>query len=219
MSKVFNEPRHAGEFILSEANSQRSREGVTIGASQNIEAGTVLALLAQAGGVTTSVDAASGNTGDGTLAMASPAVSSKAKNGTYTATATSATVFAIESPSGASLGNATVGAAFNKEIKFTITAGTAAFVAGDSFKIAVGVETPGDYHAVAYDPDGQDGSEKAAAIAIYPAVTGSSETVKIAAIFRDAEVNGQCIAWPEDVTTEQKAAATADLASVGILVR
>ena len=92
-------------------------------------------------------------------------------------------------------------------------------MAGDSFKIAVGVETPGDYHAVAYDPDGQDGSEKAAAIAIYPAVTGASETVKIAAIFRDAEVNGQCIAWPEDVTTEQKAAATADLASVGILVR
>lgn len=219
MPKVFNEPRHAGEFILSEASGQRSREGVTIGANQNIEPGTILALLAQDGGVTTDVVAGSGNTGDGTLAMASPAVSSKVKNGSYTATATSATVFAVESPTGASLGNATVGTAFNKEIKFTITAGTAAFVAGDTFEIMVGVETPGDYHAVAYDPDGQDGSEKAAAIAIYPAVTGAGETVKIAAMFRDAEVNGKCLAWPEGVTAEQQAAAVADLEAVGIIVR
>ncbi|GEM_PF-1094154 len=219
MSKVFNEPRHAGEFILSEANGQRSREGVTIGENQKIEPGALLALLAQDGGVTTSVAADSGNTGNGTLDMASPAVSSKAKNGTYTVTAASDTVFAVASPTGASLGNATVGTAFNKEIKFTITAGAAAFAAGDSFDIGVGVETPGDYHAVAYDPEGDDGSEKTVAVAIYPAVTGAGETVKIAAIFRDAEVNGQCLAWREDVTAEQKAAATADLASVGILVR
>lgn len=219
MSKVFNEPRHTGEFIMSEANSHRSREGVTIGENQTIEPGTILALLAQDGDVTTSVSAGTGNTGNGALVMATPAISSKAKNGTYIVIATSDTVFAVSSPTGANLGNAIVGTAFNKEIKFTINAGATAFIAGDSFDIAVGVETPSDYHAVAYDPDGQDGSEKAAAIAIYPAVTGAGETDKIAAMFRDAEVNGTCLAWPEGVTAEQQAAAVADLEAVGIIVR
>lgn len=219
MSKVFHEPRHAAEFILSEANGHRSREGVTIGSEQIIEPGTLLALLAQSGGVTTDVVATTGNTGNGTLTMASTAVSSKVKNGTYTATATAPTTFAVESPDGMSVGNATVGTAFNKEVKFTIAAGGTAFVVGDSFEIVVGVENPGDYQAVAFDPESDNGSEKPAAIAIYPAVTGEDETVKIAAIFRDAEVNGKCLAWPEGVTAEQQAAAIADLAAVGILVR
>ena len=219
MSKVFYEPRHAGEFILSEASGNLSREGVTIGAEQTIEPGTLLALLAQSGGVTTSVVPGTGNTGNGTLTMAATAVSSKVKNGTYRATATSATVFSVEDPNGVSVGNATAGTAFNKEVKFTIAAGVTPFVAGDSFEVVVGVETPGDYQAVAFDPEGEDGSEKAAAIAIYPAVTGEGETLKIAAIFRDAEVNVNCLAWPEGITAEQQAAAVADLASVGILVR
>lgn len=219
MSKVFHQTAAAAAFILSEANGHRSREGVTIGPEQEFEAGTVLALMAQAGGVTTSVVPGAGNTGDGTLAMADPAVSSKAKNGTYRVTATGATSFSVEDPNGVNIGTATAGSAFNKEIKFTITAGGTAFVAGDVIEIVVGVETPGDYHAVAYDPNGSDGSEKASAIAIYPAKTGEDETVAIAAIFRDAEVNTNCIAWPEGITVEKKAAAIADLAAVGILVR
>ena len=126
MSRVFTEPRHAGEFILSEASGNRSREGVKIGENQNIEPGTLLAILAL---------------------------------------------------------------------------------------------TAGDYHAVVFNPESDDGSEKASAIAIYPAKTGAGETLDIAAIFRDAEANGKCLAWPEGITAEQQAAAIADLASVGIIVR
>lgn len=219
MSKVFHQTAAAAAFILSEANGHRSREGVTIGPEQEFEAGTVLALMAQAGGVTTDAAAVDGNTGDGTIAMADPAVNSKAKNGVYSVIFTDETAFKVEDPNGVEIGIGAPGAAFNKEVKFTITAGATAFAAGDRFTITVGVENPGDYQAVAYNPNGSDGSEKASAIAIYPAKTGKDETVSIAAIFRDAEVNSNCIAWPEGITAEKKAAAIADLAAVGILVR
>ncbi|MBK3745884.1 head decoration protein [Paraburkholderia aspalathi] len=216
---VFKEPRHAGEFILTEASGHRSREGITIAENQAFEAGTVLALLAQTGGVTTTAKATAGNTGNGALTFGDPSVNSKVKNGVYRATATAETTFSVEDPNGVNIGNATVGAAFNKEVKFTIAAGAAAFVAGDTFEVTVGVESPGDYHAVAHDPDGEDGSEKASAIAIYPAKTGTGQTSKIAAIFRDAEVNGECVAWAEGITADEKASAVADLASAGIIVR
>lgn len=216
---VFTEARHPGEFILTEANGQRSRENVTIGASQTIVAGTLLALLASAGGVTTAAAAVAGNTGNGTIAMADPAVNSKVKNGVYTVIFTAATAFKVEDPEGIEIGTGATGTAFNKEVKFTITAGATPHVAGDRFTITVGVEAPGDLLAVAHDPDGTDGSEKASAVAIYPAVTGAGETAKISAIYRDAEVNGNCIEWATGITAAQKAAAIASLADVGIIVR
>lgn len=216
---VFTEARHAGEFIMTEANGKRSRENVTIAASQTLVAGAVLALLAQAGGVTTDAAAAAGNTGDGTIAMADPAVNSKAKNGVYTVIMTAATAFKVEDPNGVEIGIGAAGTAFNKEVKFTVTAGSTPMVAGDRFTIAVGVESPGDYQAVAYDPTDTDGAEKAAAIAIYSATTGEAETVKIAALVRDCEVNGHILTWPGGITAEQKAAGIADLQAAGIIVR
>lgn len=216
---VFHEARHAGEFILTEANGKRSRENVTIAENQDFVAGTVLALLAQAGGVTTDAAADAGNTGDGTIAMADPAVNSKVKNGVYSVIFTAATAFKVEDPNGVEIGTGATGAAFNKEVKFTITAGGTAFAAGDRFAITVGVESPGDYQAVAYDPTGTDGSEKASALAIYPAKTGAGETVKIAALVRDCEVNGHILTWPEGITADQKAAGIADLQAAGIIVR
>jgi hypothetical protein len=41
---VFTEAAHTAEFILSEANGQRSREEGTLASGQNLEAGTVLQL-------------------------------------------------------------------------------------------------------------------------------------------------------------------------------
>lgn len=216
---VFTEARHAGEFILSEANGKRSRENVTIAAEQDIAPGTLLALLAQEGGLRIDAEADSGNTGDGTIDMADPAVSAKVKHGTYTVIFTGETSFKVEDPDGKEIGTGATGAAFNKEVKFTITAGTTPFAAGDRFYISVIAESPADYEAVAFDPTASDGSEKAAAVAIYPATTGSGETVKIAALVRDAEVNGHCLVWPEGITAGQKEAAIADLAAAGIIVR
>lgn len=80
--------------------------------------------------------ATAGNTGNGTIGSLS--VGASPNVGTYTATATSATVFAVVDPEGNALGNATVGTPFTSgEINFTLTAGGTAFVAGDSFSITV----------------------------------------------------------------------------------
>lgn len=216
---VLTEGRHAAEFILSEANLHRSRDNLTVAENQDFQPGTVLALLAIPDEVTASAGAAAGNTGDGTLTLADPAVSAKAKNGVYRVTATDATTFAVESPSGVSIGNATVGQAFNKEVKFTIAAGGTAFVAGDAFEITVGVESPADFHAVAYDPNGTDGSEVPGAIAIYRAKTGAGETVRIAGLVREAEVMGPMLEWPTGITAVQQAAAIEALRDKGIIVR
>lgn len=39
---VFNEGRHAAEFLVSEANGHRSRETITIASGEDLEAGAVL---------------------------------------------------------------------------------------------------------------------------------------------------------------------------------
>ena len=67
--KVFNEGRHAAEFVLSEANGNLSRDNVTVASGQLFEAGTLLALLAMAAGITASVVATTGNAGNGSLTL------------------------------------------------------------------------------------------------------------------------------------------------------
>ncbi|OAE43924.1 head decoration protein [Brucella intermedia] len=217
--KVFNEGRHAAEFVLSEANGNLSRDNVTVAPGQLFEAGTLLALLAVSAGITASVVASTGNAGNGTLTVADPATNSKVKNGAYRVVATSETVFTVEDPSGVGIGNATVGTAFNKEIKFTIAAGSNVFAVGDSFEVLIGAESPGDYQAVAFDPDGDDGSEIPAVIALYSAATDADETVGISVISRAAEINGNILSWPEGITAVKKASAVAALAEKGIIVR
>ena len=219
MVQVFKEGRHPGEFILSEANGKRSRENVTIAEEQEIAAGTLLALLPKESGLRIDVEAAEDNTGNGELDLADPAVNSKVKHGTYTVIFTGETAFKVEDPTGKEIGTGSPGSAFNKEVKFEITAGDTPFAEGDRFLIHVTAEHPGDFEAVAFDPTDKDGAEIPSAIAIYPAKTGEGETAKIAAIVRDAEVNGNCLSWPDGITAAQKEKAIADLAEVGIIVR
>lgn len=215
---ALTEGRHPAEFILSEAAGMRSRDTLVIAESQTIEPGEVLARKAVAASVTTSAAAVAGGTGNATIAMADPAVSSKAKNGTYRGVCLTATTVRWEDPSGVEIGISTHGAAFNKEVKFTITAGGTPNVAGDAFEIVVGVEE-GDYQYVAFDPTATDGAEIAAAVAIYGATTGSGETAKIAGVRRDAEVNGKIIGWPSGISAVNKAKGVEHLAAAGIIVR
>ena len=64
-----------------------------------------------------------------------------------------------------------------------------------------------------------DGSQSAVAIALY-GCDASSQDVDIAAIVRDAEVNGNVLTYHADRDlTAEKVAANADLAAVGIIVR
>ncbi|MCK7542956.1 head decoration protein [Marinobacter bryozoorum] len=46
---TFTESRHAGEFIISEANGHRSRDTVTVAAGNNLQAGHVVGALTAGG--------------------------------------------------------------------------------------------------------------------------------------------------------------------------
>jgi hypothetical protein len=220
---TLTEGRHPGEFIMSEAKGQRSREALIIGESQTIVPGGLLAKLLTVADATASVADGDGtHTGKGDLTLSDPALSTKAKDGVYTvictAAATNGGSFEVTDPNGKSIGIATVGVAFNKEVKFTIADGATDFDVGDSFNITV-VTEGSDFNYVAYDQDGTDGSEIPSAIAIYGATTGVGETAKIAGMVRDCEVNGNCLEWPTDITDAEKVDATQALESVGIIVR
>ncbi|UEM11731.1 head decoration protein [Bradyrhizobium barranii subsp. barranii] len=120
---TFNEGRHPAEFLLSEANGQRSRGNITIGQNQTIVPGSVL------GQITAS----------------------------------------------------------------------------------------GQY--IAHDPAAADGSQTAAAVALYGAVTGAGATAAISAIVREAELNGKTLTTKTGLTAPQLAQISTDLAGKQIIVR
>lgn len=217
---TLNEGRHPGEAILSEAEFLRSRSEVTAAASQTIQPNGLLAKKAVAAGVV--VTQAFAGTGNGVLTVASPAVSSKVKDGAYTATLVTAAAnggtFRVDDPNGKTIGNATVGQAFDKEIKFTIADGATDFALGDLFTITVAADAE-DYQFVAFNPDGTDGSETPVAYSIYGVTTGVGETKKTAVIDTSAQLNGHCIAWPDAISDAKKADAIQALNAVGIKVR
>ena len=83
-------------------------------------------------------------TGDGTLTRASPAFSAEAKVGTYkvkcVTAASNGGVFDVIDPDGVREGQATVGVAYTGSVKFTIADGSADFIVGDYFTLAVTVD-------------------------------------------------------------------------------
>lgn len=220
---TLTEGRRAAEAIMSEASGHRSRDNLTVAASQTILANGLLGALAVAASVTVSAAAVAGNTGNGTFTLADPAVSSKVKHGVYrvvcVTAASNAGTFRVENPAGVDIGNATVGVAFNKEVKFTIADGATDFVVGDAFEITVGVEDPADKQYVAYDPAGTDGSEVPVAYSPYAVTTGSGETKATLGLTRDCELNTNLIAWPSGISAANKVKAIAALAERGIIVR
>lgn len=67
-------------------------------------------------------------------------------------------------------------------------------------------------------PAAEDGSEAAAGI-LYGAVDATSADAACAVVVRDAEVNANELVWPAGINEVQKAAAIAELAALGIIVR
>lgn len=218
---VLTEGRHPGEAIINEGPGNYSREAITVAESQTILAGGLVARKAMDDAVT--VTQAFAGTGDGALTLADPAISTKAKDGVYTVVCVTAALnsgtFRVEDPNGKFLGNATVAAAFDKEIKFTIADGDTDFVIGDTFSITVAMDDS-SFEYVAYNPAGTAGSEVPVGMAIYPATTGANESAEISAIVRHATLNGNCIAWPAGITTAQRVDALQALEDGrGIVVR
>lgn len=207
---ALTESLHAGEFIVSEANGTRSREGITIAAAAAaLPVGQVLGKITKAGAAVAT--ALAGNVGNGTFG--SITVGAGAKSGTYRlfiiAAAANAGTFQVEDPDGVLVEIGTVGAAFSSGgLGFTLADGATDFAVGDGFTIAV---TAGSGAYAAYAPAAGDGTEVAAAI-LYAAVPDSAANQKAVAIVRDAEVD-------ESLLTGLDAAGKAALQALGIVFR
>lgn len=204
-----------GEMIVSEAPGSFSRDAVTIAASQTIKPGQVLGRVA---GAATSA-AASGNTGNGALTLADPAIGAGVKEGVWRIyciePAANGGVFAVEDPDGALIGRAVVGTAYAGPLAFTIADGATDFAAGDSFLIAVAVGTQWK----ALSTSATDGSSIARAVAFAGVVTAAGQTAQIGALTRNAELLAAALVWPSGITTNQRTAALADLARIGLITR
>lgn len=223
---TFTEARHPGEFILNEADGHYCREAITILSGEGkLVAGTVIGLVkADTGAVTVGAPAFTG-TGDGVLTRATPAYGAGVQEGTYTArlveAGSNSGQFEVRRPDGTLDGYATVGSAYDGQVKFTIADGSTDFSAAAQFTLAVTIADPtgpGKYRSA--DPTNTDNSGVGAAILLYP-VDATSADVKVTAIVRGpCEVNGKCLTYDAAVDDAPKTATKiAELAAVGIIVR
>ncbi len=137
------EGKFAGEFILSEAPGNRSRDKITVLSGQNLKVGAVVGKVAI--GVGKADIPAVVGTGNGLMSalFAGPEV----EKGSYlvkciTAAANGGT-FSVTAPSGKLLPNAVVGTAYrSRHINFLISDGATDFVVDDLFTIVVTTGAP-----------------------------------------------------------------------------
>lgn len=210
-----------GEFLLSEANGHLSRETVTVNvpAETTLQSGTILAIVGLAAA---SVAVGGSNTGDGTFTLADPSVVGGAVPGDYVVTITEAATdggnFQVEAPSGEVIGLGSVGAAFADQIAFTIADGATDFAVGDTWTVTVEAS---DIAYSAHDTAGTDGEAIARAVLLTELVnsTESATTETAVIIARSAEVFADKLIYETGATTADKAAANAQLAASGIVVR
>jgi hypothetical protein len=161
----FTETTHAGGFILSEANGNKSRENGTLLSGQNLAAGAVL------GRITKAVAAAPipAIVGTGTGAMTLLTFGPDVQTGSYVITllATSSTAaFSVVAPDGTTLANGAVGTAYaSNHLNFLVSsAGT--MTIGDAYTVVVtaggtpvviGGTGNGTMSAISLGPDAKNG--------------------------------------------------------------
>lgn len=205
-------------FLKSEANGSRSRKSIIIAASQTLLAGAVLGCILTAAATVTPA-AAAGNTGDGSIGTVT--ADTLAPEGAYKVLiiepATNGGSFAVYRPDGTLDGTGTIGVAYNGTINFTLADGAADFVAGDSITVTVAYAA-GSLQYVAHNPSGTDGSQIAAAVLYDNVTTAADETADAVGVVADAEVWANRLVWGSH-TTNQKNAALATLATLGIVAR
>lgn len=209
MATYTEQIRHS-EIILSEAPGTLSRDSITINDGLAHIAGAVMMQVPSAD-ADSDVAAFSGNTGNGTLAVAAAN-----KNGVYNVVfiepGTDAGKFQVEGPTGVILGTGVVGSPWSvTDLAFTITDGATDFVAGDGFTVTV--SDPTVVYA-AYDP-GTSALAGPSAILLEPADT-SLGAVTVTALVRLAEVKKDLLDFNDaeiGLDADQKAAAIALLST------
>ena len=133
---ILTEGRHTAEFLVSEAEDNRSRETVTVASGQDLDAGAVLGKLTKR----QAAAAIPTNAGTGSGAMTALTFGPDVQVGSYVIalTETSATAaFTVTAPDGTSLPNGAVGTAYtSSHLSFSIADG-GTMTAGDTYTVAV----------------------------------------------------------------------------------
>lgn len=219
-SPVLTERRWSWGFVVSEEQpGLRSRDQVTLkqqAANTILDAGTVLGLIGPSTGAPVYA-ATGGNTGNFTCGAV--VESAGAIVGAYKLEFIAATVFNVSDPNGLVIAEGHTGVAFAAGgLGFTITAGGAAAVAGDSATITVAASADaGKYIPVVIAAT--DGSQNAAAILGNSPFDVTAADSKQTVLIRAAEVNGSELIYPAGATAPQIAALNAQLVKIGIIVR
>ena len=217
VSPVLYENYTTAEFLVSESPGTLSRGTIYFD-----NTGGSLDLHVQAGAVysietygTPVVTPGGGNHGNGTVGTVTPLAPSGANPGaqlgTYLVSFTGATTYNVLAPDGRELAPGAIGQAYADELGFTITAGGTPYQAGDTISInniaGTGLATP------------YVGTAPAAGIIYNQAYVPAGGTKLLTTIVRNAEVNLSELQWATGVTTNQMAAAVANLLALGIICR
>ena len=220
MSQVLIEglARTAG-YIVSEAHGYRSREQIWIASGSGVLlAGAVLSELAADTGAVTVGTVTFAGTGNGVLTKANPAYGAGVQEGSYKVQlvdeGTNLGDFAVIRPDGTIDGFASVGVAYDGQVKFTIADGATDFASPAAFAVPVVIADPtgvGKY--VPYD------GSKPAKVILFEGCDATSVDVRRTATARDSEVQIDVLSWAVGVTDNQKTAALASLAKSGIIGR
>ena len=206
-------------YLVSEAHGYRSREQamIVIGSGKLLP-GTVLSLLAANSGAATVGTATFAGTGNGVLTKATPASGAGVQEGSYKVQlideGTNAGDFQVIRPDGTIDGVASVGVAYDGQVKFTIADGATDFASPAVFTLPVTIADPAGFGK--YAPF--DGSRTASAI-LYEGCDATDVDVRRTITARDTEVVAAALHYAVGVTSDQKTAALASLAALGIIGR
>lgn len=179
------------------------------------------------GGVATVSLVVGVNTGNGVLTLANPAYTAAVKPGTYTVTMLTEKAnggeFEVEGPDGAIVGAGKVGAAFGKQVRFSIADGATDFLPGDQFTLNVGIAAgENDGKVVAWDPTATDGSEVIYGICLKDCVAADGEDLPGGVLFsrRLSVLQAGAIIWPEGLSAADAARALTDIEDrLGLIAR
>lgn len=212
MAFTFTDGVRAGEFLVSLAAGNRSLQNINIAQSAALKAGTVLGIDQVASAAVAGVATTAGN---GDFVAASVTCTEDAKAGVFRLVCLTATKALLFDPDGILIAHYTIGDAYDADGIAFDTEGT--WAAGDSATITV-TRTAGTGKHVAFDQDLLTGPQTAVGILLADADASTAATTGVM-IARDAEVDGALLTWPSDITSDEKTAAIAQLALLGIIVR
>lgn len=214
MTKLHDSPG-AGHFILSEANGYRSRQRITVGASQTLKAGSVLAAI----GLGAVAAAAGAPVGPGNGAVGAWTADAGVPAGRWLIRllATGATAaFEVRRPDGSIDGQGAVGSAYNGGINGTLADGSTDWGVGAEIPVDVSYEDGEVF--VAHNPAGTDGSQYPRGVLFDDVTTGVGETAEAVGLVRHCEVAEHALVWGAH-SAPQKVAALTALEALGVLAR